>query len=382
MLSDVPLGAFLSGGIDSSTIVALMQARSKDPVKTFTIGFHEKDHDEAVHARAVAAHLGTDHHELYVDDRAARDVIPHLPEIYCEPFADPSQIPTYLVSRLAREHVMVSLSGDGGDELFGGYSNYFLAQRIWAAIEKVPVAVRPMLARALEMISPRSWNRLFRMAGSLVPSRYAAALSGDRLHKGIPLLSASSFEELYCERIGAYWPAKTVRGRTALAETANRGHLEGMPQMELMMLEDGLHYLPDDILVKVDRAAMAVSLETRIPMLAREVVEFAWSLPLQYKVRDGEGKWLLRQVLARHVPEALFDHPKMGFGVPIDSWLRGPLRDWAEDLLDEGRLKREGLLALTPIRRAWKEHLSGERNWQYHLWGVLMFQCWLQARSN
>lgn len=381
MLSDVPLGAFLSGGIDSSTIVALMQAHSKDPVKTFTIGFHEEDHNEAVHAKAVAGHLGTDHHELYVDDRAARDVIPRLPEIYCEPFADPSQIPTFLVSQLARQHVTVSLSGDGGDELFGGYSRYFLAQQIWATLQKVPSMLRPALAGALRVIPPSSWDRLLRMGRPLLPSRFATALTGDRLHKGAAFLSARSFEEFYCRQMGAYWPAETVLDRPTPMRTP-REHFEGMPQMELMMLEDGLHYLPDDILVKVDRAAMAVSLETRIPMLAREVIEFAWSLPLQYKVRDGKGKWLLRQILARHIPEALFDRPKMGFGVPIDSWLRGPLRDWAEDLLAEDRLKREGLLSSTPIRRAWNEHLSGERNWQYHLWGVLTFQCWLQARSS
>lgn len=381
MLSDVPLGAFLSGGIDSSTVVALMQARSKSPVRTFTIGFREEGHDEADHARAVAAHLGTDHHELYVDDAQARDVIPRLPEIYCEPFADPSQIPTFLVSRLARERVTVALSGDGGDELFGGYSNYFLALRIWGAIERIPPALRPVLARGLGAMSPQALNRLFRLAAPLVPRRYAATLPGDRLHKGLPLLSARSFEEFWCDRMGAHWPAEVVLGQAARESPPSRDHLRGMPRMELMMLDDALRYLPDHILVKVDRAAMAVSLETRIPLLAREVVEFAWSLPPECKVRDGKGKWILRQVLGRHVPSSLFERPKMGFGVPVDRWLRGPLRDWAEDLLDERSLAQDGLLAPEPIRRAWREHLKGERNWQYPLWGVLMLQCWLRAQS-
>jgi len=383
MISDVPLGAFLSGGIDSSTIVALMQAQSGQPVQTFTIGFHEAAHNEAEHARAVAAHLGTDHHELYVDDRAARDVIPRLAGIYCEPFADSSQIPTILVSQLARRNVTVCLSGDGGDELFAGYSRYNDALRAWGARARVPAPLRPVLASALRALSPQAWDGLLRRAAPLVSARHAAALSGARLHKAAALLSADRFEAFYREHMNAYWPADTA-ARPAFADTSPHGwapRVEGLAHIESMMLDDALRYLPDDILVKVDRAAMAASLETRIPMLSREVVEFAWSLPLDYKVRGGEGKWLLRQVLARHVPESLFERPKMGFGVPLDSWLRGPLREWAEDLLDETRLKREGYLSPTPIRRAWAEHLDGKGRWEYHLWGVLMFQCWLQSAS-
>ncbi len=383
MISDVPLGAFLSGGIDSSTVVALMQAQSSRPVKTFTIGFDEAAHNEAEHAKAVARHLGTEHHELYVDDKAARDVIPLLAGIYCEPFADSSQIPTYLVSRMAREHVTVCLSGDGGDELFAGYSRYDDALRAWGARERLPGPLRPVVASALRALSPQAWDGLLRLAQPLLPASRADALSGARLHKAAAMLSADRFEAFYREHMNAYWPAETAarapRADARASEWPPRP--EGLAPVEAMMLDDALRYLPDDILVKVDRAAMAVSLETRIPMLCREVVEFAWSLPLDCKVRGGEGKWLLRQVLARHVPRSLFERPKMGFGVPLDSWLRGPLRDWAEDLLDASRLEREGHLAPAPIRRAWAEHLDGKGRWEYHLWGVLMFQCWLQSQS-
>ena len=382
MLSDVPLGAFLSGGVDSSTVVALMQSHAERPVKTFSIGFREDGYDEAKHAKAVARHLRTDHTELYIDDQAARDVIPLLPGIYCEPFADSSQIPTYLVSKLARERVKVCLSGDGGDELFAGYRNYLLAARAWAGASALPLRLRLMLASALRSVAPRTWNAGFRAIGPLVPQRVRASLSGDKVLKGAELLAARSFTEFYRDGFSAHWRPEVlleaaVPSRPAVAEDP----LDDFATIERMMIGDALTFLPDDILVKVDRAAMGVSLETRVPLLDRRVVEFAWHLPLHYKVRHGQGKWVLRQLLYRMVPRELVERPKMGFGVPIDRWLRGPLRDWAESLLDESRLRREGYFDPALIARRWREHQSGERNWHYQLWRVLMFQAWLDHPS-
>ncbi|MGE0315487.1 MAG: asparagine synthase (glutamine-hydrolyzing) [Lautropia sp.] len=379
MISDVPLGAFLSGGIDSSTIVALMQRRSARPVKTFTIGFHEREYNEAEHASAVARHLGTEHHELYVGEAEARDVIPLLPTMYCEPFADLSQIPTYLVSRLARSHVTVSLSGDAGDELFGGYSRYFLANRIWSKLSRVPAPLRRPLASALKAVSVPAWDRLAAGIGSALPARYRSEVPGHKIHRGAELLGMRDFRTLYGHGITTLWEPGLVIGDRDGGIPPMPEPPAGSDRFEQMMLQDMLAYLPDDILVKVDRAAMAVSLETRVPMLDRRVVEFAWRLPLHYKVRGDTGKWLLREVLARHVPRALFERPKMGFGVPLDVWLRGPLRDWAEHLLDESRLRSAGYFDPAPIRRRWAEHQTGRRNWQYHLWPVLMFEAWRDA---
>lgn len=383
MIADVPLGAFLSGGVDSSTIVALMQAQSSRPVRTFTIGFHETGYNEAEHAKAVARHLGTDHTEMYVSPQQALDVIPRLPSLYCEPFADSSQIPTFLVSQLARQHVTVSLSGDAGDELFGGYNRYVLGQRLWGKLSCIPVGVRQGVAQLISSVSPHAWNRMLGPVQPLLPMGLAQANIGDKLHKGAGVMGARMPADLY-RLLVSHWPqpSELVIGATEPPTALTTP--DQQPQTDhfihQMMALDMLTYLPDDILTKVDRAAMGASLETRVPLLDHRVVEFAWRLPLNYKVRDGVGKWPLRQVLYKYVPCELIERPKMGFGVPIDSWLRGPLREWVEELINEDRLKREGYFNPAPIRLKWREHLSGQRNWQYHLWDVLMFQAWLEAQ--
>jgi asparagine synthase (glutamine-hydrolysing) len=385
MIADVPLGAFLSGGVDSSMVVALMQAQSARPVRTFTIGFHEAEFNEAGHAQAIARHLGTDHTELYVTPREAMDVIPRLPALYDEPFADSSQVPTFLVSRLARQHVTVSLSGDGGDELFGGYTRYSWAAQLRRRQGVLPQIGRAAFAKLLMSLTPTRWDALFARLAPLLPDRWAYKAPGDKLHKLAEALAFETPEQLYL-RLLSHWgrPAEVVAGAaepaTALNDPASWREAGGFEAG--MMYLDSLTYLPDNILVKVDRAAMGISLETRVPLLDHRVVEFAWQLPLSMKIRNGQGKWILRQVLEKYVPRYLFERPKMGFGVPIDSWLRGPLRDWAEALLDDSRLRREGYFHPQPIREKWAEHLSGQRNWQYYLWDVLMFQAWLEQNES
>lgn len=384
MEADVPLGAFLSGGIDSTTVVALMQAQSTRPVRTFTIGFHEGGYNEAESAAEVARRLGTDHTELYVTPAEAMAVIPRLPALYDEPFADASQIPTFLVSQLARRHVTVSLSGDGGDELFGGYNRYFWGRSIWRKVGWLPAAWRRTAARTLTAVSPESWDTGFRALGPFLPGRLRQRNPGDKLHKLAQVLAVSDPEALYRGLISQWHdPAAVVPGAgeppTTLTDRSQWANLDDFTLQ--MMYLDTVTYLPDDILVKVDRASMGVSLEARVPLLDHRVVEFAWRLPLAMKIRDGQGKWLLRQVLYQYVPREIMERPKMGFGVPIDAWLRGPLRDWAETLLDAKRLQEEGLFHPQPIRTRWTEHLSGQRNWQYSLWGVLMFQAWLDANA-
>lgn len=380
-ISDVPIGAFLSGGVDSSTIVALMQYHALRPAKTFSIGFHEVGYNEALFAKVVAKHLGTEHTELYVTPEEALAVVPRLPTIYDEPFSDSSQIPTFLVSQLARQHVTVSLSGDAGDELFGGYNRYFLTRSIWKKISWIPHMGRQALANGITKISPSRWDQLNSLVSPVIPKNKRSIRVGDNAHKLAEILASATPEAIY-RNLVSHWksPAEIVcSSHEPLTKLTNRMSLDTVTGLEhSMMFLDAVSYLPDDILTKVDRASMAVSLETRVPFLDHRVVEFAWQLPLNLKIRDGQGKWLLRQVLYKYIPRNLIERPKMGFGVPIDSWLRGPLREWAESLLNEERLSLEGFFHPKPILQKWHEHLSGARNWQYCLWNVLMFQAWLE----
>jgi asparagine synthase (glutamine-hydrolysing) len=376
MVADVPLGAFLSGGVDSSLIAALMCRHASTPVRTFTIGFTEAAYNEATHAKAVAAHLGTDHTELYVSPADALAVIPRLPAIYDEPFADSSQIPTFLVAEMARRHVTVALSGDAGDELFAGYNRYLLADRVWHRLERLPLAARRVAARAALSLSPGTWNTL----GGLLPAAQAHGNIGDKVHKfARTVLPVQTQSEMY-RALVSHWnePARIVNGAAEPPTLLQleRENLPGFSDIEYMSLLDQITYLPDDILVKVDRAAMASSLETRAPLLDHRVVEFAWRIPMRQKIRGGQGKWLMRELLYRDVPRELIERPKQGFAVPLDAWLRGPLREWASDLLEPGALQREGLFNVAEVQRRWQEHLSGQRNWQYQIWDVLMFQAW------
>jgi len=357
-----------------------MQAQSSRPVKTFTIGFAEDAFNEALHAKAVARHLGTDHTELYVSSAEAMSVIPRLPEVFDEPFADPSQIPTLLVSRLARTSVTVSLSGDGGDELFGGYNRYFVGRAIWNRIGSLPRFARGLAARSITAIPPAGWDALHRLTRPLLRPALDYPGVGDKMHKVASIIGAESAEDFYL-RLVSHWqdPAGAVRDALERAAAPSDFPPGLTDSTERMMWLDALTYLPDDILVKLDRAAMSASLESRVPLLDHAIVEWAWRVPMKLKIRDGRGKWILRQVLAKYVPEHLTERPKMGFGVPLDAWLRGPLRDWAEALLDPSRLRREGFFDPAPIAKRWGEHQCGARNWQYSLWNVLMFQAWLDT---
>lgn len=380
-VADVPLGALLSGGIDSSLITSLMQAQSTRRVRTFTIGFDEKAYDEATHARAVAAHLGTEHTELRLSANDALGLIPQLPSMYDEPFADSSQLPTHLVMKLARQHVTVALSGDAGDEFFGGYNRYFLGPKTWQRIGWMPASLRHVLGSAMTAISAQTVNRL----AAPLARGFGIAQPGDKAHKlGRRLRHVESIDDLYVSLVSEWPDADTmvVDGFVPpnLLDARNEWSDLEDPVARMMAL-DGMTYLPDDILTKVDRASMVVSLETRAPFLDRDVMEFAWRLPMAMKLRDGKGKWILRQLLDRHVPRALIDRPKMGFGIPLDQWLRGPLRDWASDLLAEDRLRSEGYLDPKPILAAWRSHQRGEVSYGYRLWSVLMFQAWLAQQG-
>ena len=382
MVADVPLGAFLSGGIDSSTIVALMQAQSDRPVRTFTIGFRESQYDEAVYARNVAQHLGTEHTELYVSPDEARATIPELPSVWDEPFADPSQIPTLLVARLARQYVTVSLSGDGGDELFGGYDRYHWGGRLWRKLALIPRPVRATAAGMVRGIPVRAWNAAAALGAPLLPPRYHPPSLGAKLHAVGDMLDVRSRDELYVRQMSLWDDDSAVVPGAIAPATLLTDHGQ-WPRFDdaiaRAMYVDAMTYLPDDILVKVDRASMAASLEARVPLLDHNVIEFAWRVPMRLKVENGRGKALLRRVLARHVPPALTERPKMGFGVPLDSWLRGPLRGWAEDLLAPQGLRSDGLLDSPLIQKAWARHQHGQEDLQFVLWPVLMFQAWYRA---
>lgn len=385
MVADVPVGAFLSGGIDSSTVVAAMQAESRQagsgPVHTFSIGLGEPGYNEADHAKAIAGHLGTDHTELYVSPDDARAVIPSLPTYYDEPFADSSQIPTFLVSQLARQSVTVSLSGDGGDELFCGYTRYLWGDALWRRTGPLPGVVKRLLAGGVRALTPDQWDAL----GRVLPANMRPRLLGIKAHKAADVLSLEDQGALF-RRLVTIWedPATVVPGAREPHDVLWDERLAGdvAPFQERMQVMDGLTYLPDDILTKVDRASMAVSLEARVPLLDHRIAEFAYRLPRHMRVRDGQGKWILRQVLSRYVPRDLFERPKMGFGIPVGRWLAGPLRDWAEDLLDPAKLECDGLLNATPIRQVWDEHLSGRVNHEVKLWTVLMYQAWREQWMN
>ena len=382
LIADVPVGAFLSGGLDSSLIVSLMQKVSERPVKTFSIGVHDDAYNEAEYAKHVARHLGTEHTELYVTPEDALGVIHLLPTIYDEPFCDSSQIPTFLVSRLARQHVKVSLSGDGGDELFCGYQRYWQTPDAWKKIGWMPHSLRSVLSRSLKSISPHHWNRV----GDVISPTSSLKL-GDKLHKFASLLLAKDDDHLYRYMISLFWywnDASVVLGQGTNSLAQLEPHYPALSSLDFvqrMMYFDATFFLPDDILVKLDRASMSVSLESRVPLLDHRVVEFAWRLPLAMKIRNGESKWLLRQLLYRYVPRDLVERPKRGFGIPIATWLRGPLREWAESLLSEQRLMREGIFNPKPIRKKWDEFIGGERNWHYDLWAILMFEAWLEQRA-
>ena len=384
MISDVPLGAFLSGGIDSSLIVATMQTLSSRPVKTFTIGFEDQAFDESKSAQKVATALGTDHSTLYVSHQDALDVIPSLSRIYDEPFADSSQIPTYLVAKLARQFVTVALSGDGGDEVFGGYTRYFIGAKLSDRLNKIPSPVRRVMAGGLDLLSPHHWDAVFKVAGKVLNKNMIVRQPGLKMQKLANAFRTSTPFELY-EILTSIWPkasqAMTAREYESRDAYVRKRFFPETAFAEFMMQYDFLTYLTDDILVKVDRAGMAVSLESRIPFLDHTLIEWAWSLPLSMKVQNGSGKVILKKLLARHLKPELFERPKMGFGIPLNAWLRGPLRAWAEALIAEKRIRSEGYFDYFEIDQKWREHLSGKRDWSHALWNVFMFQAWMDEQK-
>ena len=372
MHADVPLGAFLSGGVDSSTIAALMQEQSSKKVKTFSIGFEDKRYNEAEHAKLVANHLGTDHHDMYVSSKDALNILPLLPDMFDEPFADSSQIPMYLVSKIAKSKVTVCLSGDGGDELFGGYNRYLVASKLWNKISKIPKPGKSVLIYLIKSLKPSSWDKI---SDLLYKNKYSNL--GYKLYKGADSLRSKNIDDLYFNLIS------TIKNPTEWlinSEEHSKTNYNFDPKIsgiERMMIKDLAGYLPTDILTKVDRTSMAVSLEARTPFLDKEIVKFALTLPEEYKIKAEVGKSVLRDVLYKYVPRNMIERPKMGFGVPLAEWMRGELRDWCEDLLNENKLKEDGFFNTKVICEKWNEHLKGDVDWHHELWNVLIFQAWL-----
>ncbi len=386
-IADVPLGAFLSGGIDSSLITALMQKNSTNPVKTFTVGFEEASFDESSFAREVATHLGTEHSELFVTSNEARDVIPKLPYIYDEPFADSSQIPTYLVCSAASKEVKVALSGDAGDELFGGYNRYFWAPRLWNKVSWMPYFLRNFLGQSIGSLPSSGWDKIEDNINNFRPGGKNIQMLGNKIEKlSKGLKNSRNIDDLYLSLISEWNNPDDIVLHSEDDELIQFGD----PSVDAcissnhsldMMYKDSLTYLPDDILCKVDRAAMSNSLETRVPFLDHRVVEYAWTMPFHMKIRDNKGKWALRQILYKYVPSDIIDRPKTGFSIPLGEWLRGPLREWAEDLLDETKIIEQGFINHKNVRKTWELHLSGTHDYTARIWSVLMFQSWLDSNS-
>lgn len=380
MLSDVPLGAFLSGGIDSSLIVSIMQSLSDKSIETFSIGFNEDLYNEAHYAKKIAKHLGTSHNELYITAKNAIETIPDLANIYDEPFADASQIPTFIVSRLARKKVAVSLSGDGADELFGGYERYSSGLNIWKNLSKIPKPIKRISNQFINNIPIKAWDNMFKM----IPKQFSQKFPGRSLYRISDVLKSDDFNTLYTSLL-SYWNHpedivfKSKHVPLYYEEYSSKYSFESLE--EKMMFFDLMIYQPDDILVKLDRAAMSNSLETRVPFLNHQLIEYAFRIPVHQKIRNKQGKWILREILKRYVPETLFERPKMGFGIPLEDWLRNELKDWAGDLLDPVKINEEGYFDNKQIQDIWKSHLKGQANYQTYLWGILMFQSWLRSES-
>ena len=383
LLGDVPLGAFLSSGIDSSTIVSLMQHQSSNPINTFTIGFKEFGYDESKSAKKISSYLGTKHCELFLTPNDALNIIPSLPRIYDEPFSDVSQIPTFLISQFASNNVKVCLSGDGGDELFCGYSRHIVAPRIWAILKNIPLKLRKIIANFIQKIPPSTWDNFYYTCEIFLPRYLRINFPGAKINKISDLIRYDTLYEIYLSLISSWSSPQEIilnKNPNKEFEDSKFSNFKLKDMHHQIMFMDTLNYLPNDILVKIDRAAMASSLETRLPFLDHRVIEFAWRIPLHMKLKNNRSKWLLRQVLQNYLPENLIEGPKKGFSVPIAEWLRGPLKNWVNDLLDEKLISSQNYFSAKPIKIKWEEHLSGKQDWSKQLWTILMFQSWLQER--